>query len=354
MSLQALTSGLAGGAIIGGAAASLLLFSGEIMGASGIVNSLALHPKRALTDPSQHWKIAFLSSFVVTTSLYFSDSYDTHRDDTWKLSGLAYALGGLLVGFGTKLGNGCTSGHGICGMARLSKRSITAVFTFMGSAIATAFLAHEMPELSFITDKLHDDSSSHDRNTTLSLFLSTALVGATALAFFVQKKEKRDPNDIRKLGPGAISGALFAAGLSVGQMIYQSRVLGFLNVSGIFDNAWDPTLTMVMGGGLVVSWLSYQFIEGYKIVSNTKALEKPIALRRGSRFSVPNNTTIDDELLLGAACFGTGWGIAGLCPGPAMFVGALGVKTVLYQWWPSYFLGAYLAEQYKEYKTCCD
>lgn len=121
---------LAGGALIGLAAAWLLASLGRIAGISGILgNTLAEREERG-------WRIAFLVSLVVAAGLWFLATGAPGR------SGYPLPLlvaGGLLVGFGTRIGNGCTSGHGICGLARLSKRSAAAVAVFMGAGFATVY-----------------------------------------------------------------------------------------------------------------------------------------------------------------------------------------------------------------------
>lgn len=129
--------GLFGGALIGSSAAALLLLNGDILGASGITSSVLLNPKKNLTEPAQYWKLILIVSFLLTSNLGFAENYS---EFTSGVSFLAYAIGGFFVGFGTNLGNGCTSGHGICGMARLSYRSFVAVATFMAIGLATATL----------------------------------------------------------------------------------------------------------------------------------------------------------------------------------------------------------------------
>lgn len=120
-----------GGAMIGLAALLLLVGSGRIMGASGILTSLVLEQSL--------WRIIFVFSLVVTPWILMQsglvDISLTFVADDWRLW-----LGAFLVGVGSQLGSGCTSGHGICGLARFSKRSVVAVLTFMATAMITVFL----------------------------------------------------------------------------------------------------------------------------------------------------------------------------------------------------------------------
>ena len=122
---------LLGGALIGLAATVLYVGNGRITGISGILNhALERRDERG-------WRIAFLAGLIEAAAAWFAFSGDVARSG-FPLPWLIAA--GLLVGFGTRLGNGCTSGHGICGLARLSKRSLAAVLTFMGSGVATVYV----------------------------------------------------------------------------------------------------------------------------------------------------------------------------------------------------------------------
>lgn len=125
---------LAGGVLIGLAATLLLWLDGRVAGVSGILNGV-LFP--AAGDVS--WRLAFLVGLVGAAGLYMAlvPGAPVPRED-FPRTGLVVA--GLLVGFGTRMGNGCTSGHGVCGLGRLSGRSLAAVATFMATAIATTFV----------------------------------------------------------------------------------------------------------------------------------------------------------------------------------------------------------------------
>lgn len=119
-----------GGLMIGIAVAVLLLFNGRIAGISGIFANM-------FTKQSG-WRIAFIAGLAGAPWVYrlFAGQPDVVIAADYPL----LIVAGLLVGFGTRLGNGCTSGHGICGMARLSKRSFAAVAVFMISAFLTVWL----------------------------------------------------------------------------------------------------------------------------------------------------------------------------------------------------------------------
>lgn len=128
-------SGFAGGALIGLAAALMMLLTGRIAGVTGIVGGLL----RADTS-DRLWRIAFVAGLIAAPLIVALFGAPLPRP-AMNGSLAVVAVAGLLVGFGTRMGNGCTSGHGVCGFARLSSRSIVATFIFMTAAIATVAIA---------------------------------------------------------------------------------------------------------------------------------------------------------------------------------------------------------------------
>ena len=131
-------SGLVGGLLIGLAVALLLLLNGRIGGISGIVGGMLAFEGRELG-----WRAAFVAGLVLGALAYILavGSASLVQVET---SLPVVVAGGLLVGFGTRLGSGCTSGHGLCGLARFSRRSVVATLVFFGVAIATVFLTRHI------------------------------------------------------------------------------------------------------------------------------------------------------------------------------------------------------------------
>ncbi len=118
-----------GGTLIGLAAALLLLVNGRVAGVSGILGG-----GLALKGSDRGWRLAFVAGLVIAGSAFSLTT--PWRFQIQSVANLwDYALAGLLVGFGTRLGSGCTSGHGVCGLSRLSKRSFVATGVFMVSAV---------------------------------------------------------------------------------------------------------------------------------------------------------------------------------------------------------------------------
>jgi uncharacterized membrane protein YedE/YeeE len=121
--------GLVGGALIGCAGAVYLLGNGRIMGASGILGGLVDGTGR---DTSAE-RLAFLAALIGVPALLFmrGTPVETHATTNWPL----LVVGGLLVGLGTRIGNGCTSGHGVCGISRLNIRGIVATCIYIGAGV---------------------------------------------------------------------------------------------------------------------------------------------------------------------------------------------------------------------------
>lgn len=125
---------LFGGALIGLSASMMLYYVGKITGMSGMLYGSVVKP-----GDSTPWKASFLGGLIVAGLIF--NVYSPHKlaghidSSLWTM-----AVAGLLVGFGTRLGHGCTSGHGVCGVSRLSMRSILATLSFMIAGIASVYI----------------------------------------------------------------------------------------------------------------------------------------------------------------------------------------------------------------------
>lgn len=126
-------SALFGGVLIGFAVSIMLVLNGRVTGVSGIFSGVLFPEKQ-----SNLWRVFFVAGLIVGGGILFGlcpDLFEAPADS----SGFKIVLAGVLVGFGTLLGNGCTSGHGVCGIARLSPRSMSATLIFIGFGILTVF-----------------------------------------------------------------------------------------------------------------------------------------------------------------------------------------------------------------------
>jgi uncharacterized protein len=128
---------LLGGVLIGTSATILLAFNGRIAGISGIFN------KAIESNTDRVWSWLFLGGMLGGGAIYTYILAPGSIPQAEFTPGIVL-IGGLLVGFGTRMGNGCTSGHGVCGLGRLSWRSLVAVVTFLATAMITVFVTRHL------------------------------------------------------------------------------------------------------------------------------------------------------------------------------------------------------------------
>ena len=192
---------------------------------------------------------------------------------------------------------GCTSGHGICGLPRLAPRSWIAVPTFMGIAAATVAVTRHTAKL---------DASGPWQAAELQWppnweFPFVAAIWSLLLTLPVMLLPSKPRSFISPMACGII----FGLGLGVSGMTSQAKVLDFLD----FGGTWDPSLAFVMGLGLCVSFPAFRLAE--------REGSKPLFGEECS-FEKPSKTGNYGSLVLGATFFGLGWGLVGICPGPAL------------------------------------
>jgi uncharacterized membrane protein YedE/YeeE len=316
---------LAGGAILGVATVGKLLLTGRVLGISGSF-------KGTLTEGDlSPWRFAFLGGLVASGMM----------DAAWNPTQIPEALpsmsrvilAGLLVGAGSGMGNGCTSGHGICGNARFSPRSMLYTATFMVAGAAAATL--------FDSNSALGVNSNHAALSDLAIPATDVLtryfgiIAASTAAFFglgaaskaLAKKNDDEQSAAHKtlsMCTEALAGLVFGIGLTISGMRRAAKVSGFLSAT---VPSFDPSLILVMGGAMAVA------IPGFQ-VANKKP--KPACERK---FNIPTNKTIDRKLITGGILFGAGWGLAGLCPGPAIVSVAARPTAALVAWLGSVAVG---------------
>jgi len=260
----------------------------------------------------------------------------------------ALALAGLAVGFGTRLGNGCTSGHGLCGLPRLSPRSLAAVLSFMGVGAATAMLARNVGPLRdllygaaplALSDLLPAAASTWASEVSGSKVPVVAIAAAgVCIAIPVLRRllhgrthtaalhephtsaahaARRARKHAGEVALAVAAGGTFGLGLAVSGMTSPSVVQAFLDPIGA--GGWNPTLAFVMGSGVAINLVAFLWASRHhghaplQLEPEGKHLRECIAVG-----AVPANTKIDAQLLTGAAIFGFGWGLGGICPGPGL------------------------------------
>ena len=129
-------SSLLGGVLIGVSASLFMLFNGKIAGVSGITKGIFSH---CPTPQERMWRVAFVLGLIISGAVVIAIAPQmTALPFAMSLPHMIFA--GLLVGVGTAMGNGCTSGHGVCGLGRRSKRSLASVITFMAAGFITLFV----------------------------------------------------------------------------------------------------------------------------------------------------------------------------------------------------------------------
>lgn len=132
------TFAFVGGVLLGFASLMMLYFNGKILGISGIVGGLLQKSRE-----NRLWRLSFLLGLFaggICLRLFYPESFRF----TLERTPVAIVIAGILVGFGTRLGSGCTSGHGICGISRLSPRSLMATLTFMGFGAVTVYVINHL------------------------------------------------------------------------------------------------------------------------------------------------------------------------------------------------------------------
>jgi uncharacterized membrane protein YedE/YeeE len=131
-------SALIGGALVGFSASLFLLTHGKVAGISGLYGGILRR-----TSPDRALRLAFIAGLLLS-GIVVRIVYPAAFATAWTATLPVALVAGLLVGFGTQLGNGCTSGHGVCGISRFSMRSVVATGTFIAAGIATTFVVHQM------------------------------------------------------------------------------------------------------------------------------------------------------------------------------------------------------------------
>lgn len=293
---------LGGGLLISVATTFHLLMKGRITGMSGMLSGV-------IGNEGSRWKISLLCGMGVTSCVFwlifkfnpvnegktyiFSPSAALVSD----LDIFGFALAGLLVGMGTKLSNGCTSGHGVCGITRFSLRSFVAVFVFMAFGVGIASLKLYYPFLNE-SDGL-SVVSKFDYDFMMPIILAGICVFFVGYVFYLNRKYEYV--DHLEIFISFVTGVIFASGLVVSGMIKREKVIGFLAIS---EN-WDPSLAIVMASAAIPNFLTF-----YLILKREKPAYNQV-------FELPLNKKVDCNLIVGAALFGIGWGLCGICPGPA-------------------------------------
>jgi uncharacterized protein len=287
-----------GGLLIGLSAALAYYVDGKIAGISGIMGPFlrSLFTCDKVSEHATVWKGIFLLGLIVGGLVNLGWNSSFAYPQVPDFSPVRYWIAGMLIGFGTRTGKGCTSGHGICGLPRFSLRSWISVPAFMGAAVVVVAITRHGAKV----DTQQRPSAVAElpwppqwKFPVASLGVSIIFTIATILC----------PAKVRQYVSPFICGLIFGLGLGCSGMTSPDKVLDFLDIGG----TWDPSLAFVMGCGLCVSFPMFFWVE-------RKDDRKPLC---DGTFEKPPKYGDYKPLVLGALCFGSGWGLIGICPGPA-------------------------------------
>mmetsp|Transcript_94227 Transcript_94227/g.196667 ORF Transcript_94227/g.196667 Transcript_94227/m.196667 type:complete len:399 (-) Transcript_94227:405-1601(-) len=292
---------LCGGALLG---ASVVVKTSCLSGVLGISN----YTKRLIAQPELK-RVFFIGGMVIASVVL---SYAYAGTETLPVPGssnserselvLRLIAGSFLVGLGASLQHGCTSGHGLTGIARLSPRSWVAVPTFMTVGLVSASLmqsSQALPDQGF-------DGPDWWVGCVLAAGLAIFLVLVASALWVVGRRGSDKLIQLSLLLGEFVVGATFGSGLLISGMARASKVAAFLDV---LSGKWDPTLPFVMGGGVMVTFPYFQAVRwlGFQ----KKAFLHPEHLDLPPAHRMPDRT-----LVLGSTLFGFGWAVCGVCPGP--------------------------------------
>jgi len=262
---------------------ALLILNGSIFGISGFLHRAARGGKEGAVSV-----LGFVLGGVVVGELegIGPKVYSTHVP--------TLVASGILVGLGTKLGNGCTSGHMICGLSRFSFRSIVATTVFCATGVLTTNLLYStsLPPVGSADISLGQHGSAFFAGSLLSL-LCTILVPYLTPSSSPQTTQA---TSIRRLFISFLAALSFSLSLRLSNLTDPTRVLSFLLLPP--HPAFDPSLVFLALGAIPLAATLYY--------------------RSSQKVNSPSGGKIDWRLVTGAALFGIGWGIEGICPGPGL------------------------------------
>mmetsp|Transcript_17065 Transcript_17065/g.44115 ORF Transcript_17065/g.44115 Transcript_17065/m.44115 type:complete len:426 (-) Transcript_17065:158-1435(-) len=310
--LESALFGLFGGLLIAVAASLNLLLRGRITGISGILTAIS---SLQLKHSKRSWRLGFLAGMVACSAIVAELVPSLFAADPVDPSIMTAIIAGVLVGAGTKIGSGCTSGHGVCGLPRLSRRSLVSVCTFVFIGVVTATTIGSTGVRAAL-------SAPAEPNPFVRWpAFGVSLVGLLALLVVTARGGARptSASDVLESTSfdvvlSAVLGALFAGGLALSGMVQPSRVIGFLDPVEV---GWDGTLACVLAGAVCFNLVVF------------RAILKRTSPLLTCEFELPTSRAITRELVGGALIFGTGWGMSGLCPGPALCALAAGKPVAI-------------------------
>ncbi|MEW5304201.1 MAG: hypothetical protein WDW36_006828 [Sanguina aurantia] len=316
-----------GGLILGISASAKLLLTGRVLGISGAMKGIVTG-----SEPSP-WRFAFLGGMALGAVAvpYLVPSAVEALPGSLGLGRMAVA--GLMVGLGAALGNGCTSGHGVCGTARFAPRSLAFTATFMAAGAVAAELTNtlaalQVPLIQPVFEVLSRSSVQQYlgiAGVATAVFATLGAIGARLKRKSVGSVDTSGALHTLELVSEAACGAFFSVGLGVSGMTHPAKMAGFLSILHV---QWDASLVFVMATAVVISSIAFNSVAGPKLALLPPAVAGNVSTSpiMCPAYSLPpTGSRIDRRLILGAVVFGAGLGLGGLCPGPSivnLFAGA--------------------------------
>ncbi|KAL4077153.1 hypothetical protein V8B97DRAFT_1398028 [Scleroderma yunnanense] len=276
---------------------SLLIFNGSVLGVSGLLH-------RSVRGDSE----AAIGVLGLVLSGIIAGYLEPSGPLVLSTSFPSTILAGLLVGVGTRLANGCTSGHMIAGLSRFSRRSFVATMSFFSTAVIVTQIFHrENLPLSVDADWSLGGRTGHIH--ALITALAPLLLAVPRSNIFAKTWLPFSYKLLPRLNAFArsplrsitclLTSFAFGISLSLGNMVDPKRVLAFLVLP--VSRTFDPTLAFLAGSALPLSIVLYRYA-------------RPDHPHLGEKWAIPSNTKIDARLVCGSIAFGIGWGVCGICP----------------------------------------
>lgn len=338
-----------GSLLIQAATSSYIHLEGKVVGFSSVlynsVFSPSIHAVSIMTGMFLSAKFIgkFLPAFASEIVPVVSDSLSFQYGNPLRL-----LIAGLIVGFGTSAGCGCTSGHMLIGMSRLRWRSFVATCVFFTTAVITTFVSGNYKQVGCGETPCYKFDSNFttfkENSTTL---LSLVIVGQVWSYLVLPKIGKwLKDNDTKKDGStdniirsilGVSAGFLFGCGLAIAGMTDATKVTGFL--SFFQPEKFDPSLAMIPIFCILPNiflwkkWLPQTAEEARPTSEDGKAKGDKLKVKVPlfeKKYDLPFSNATDVKFLIGNAIFGIGWGLAGVCPGPGILTmfSELGAFTI--------------------------
>ncbi|EKV04307.1 YeeE/YedE family integral membrane protein [Penicillium digitatum] len=305
----------------------LLIHNGAVFGISSLLSGCVFNPNRDNVPIIAGILTSIVPVYLLAPSLIPEYPAPPH---SW--ASAAATLGvGFLSGWGTKNGRGCTSGHMLCGISRLSPRSLIATAIFFTTALLTAKFVEggsDIPSCGSIPCY----TPVYPSGSELSFMSAAALLAAITNFIVVPQKVRRSEES--RVVYSYVAGLEFGLGLLISGMADPAKVLGFFAlVTDPFR--FDPSLALIILFGIGPSLFTFLAQKPGQVVEKGKPVAMPTL---SEKWQLPTATMsdIDWRFFAGTATFGLAWGLKGVCPGPAI------LRTVLQPTWGLITMGGYM------------